>query len=177
MKFIFILLNFFYVTSIFASPYDLELTSINGNKLKLSEFKNKVLVVVNIASQCGFTSQLKDLEALYQRYKAKGLVVVGVPSNEFGGQTPQDNQGMANFCEVNYGVTFPLLEKSYVKKEAGEKRVSLYTWLTSTPDYQQEIGWNFIKFLVNREGKVIGRYSSMTKPLGDDLEKDIQKNL
>lgn len=167
----------FLVSSAWAQDfYSIKETSIKGQEFKMSDLKGKTVLVVNIASQCGYTNQLDGLEALYQKYKAKNFVVLGVPTNDFGGQTPEDDKGMLEFCQKNYQVTFPILTKKTVQ---GKEKRELYKFLTEKTDkeFKGEIGWNFEKFLVNKEGKVIGRFSSSVKPTDEDMNKKIEGSL
>jgi glutathione peroxidase-family protein len=147
---------------------------IEGKEFKLEELKGKVVLIVNIASQCGFTGQLDDLQKLHTQYKDRGLVVLGVPSNEFGGQTPENDQGMKDFCQKKYSVNFPLLAKGKVN---GDERRPLYKYLVSQEAGKGDVGWNFVKFLVNKEGKVIERWSSMTNPQSKAITKKIDELL
>ncbi len=140
-----------------------------------SDLKDKVVLVTNIATQCGYTGQLDDLEALYQKYKSKGLILLGVPSNDFGGQTPEGNEEVAKFCKLNYGVTFPLSFKQVV---SGEGKTELIKKLISSdPKKMGEIKWNFEKFIVDKSGNVVGRFRSDTKPLSEDITKLIESKL
>ena len=157
-----------------ASFYDLSAPSINGELFSFSELKGKVVLIVNTASRCGFTSQYEGLETLYDKYKEQGLVVLGFPSNDFMGQEPGSDEDIKEFCRLKYDVSFPMFSKAPVK---GSKKQAVYRYLTeqTNPDFQGEIGWNFIKFLVDRSGKVIGRYSSMTKPSSKALVAKIEE--
>jgi glutathione peroxidase len=146
--------------------------SIDGKPVKLAAHKGKVLLVVNTASQCGFTPQFKGLQALWERYRERGLVVLGFPSNEFGGQDPGANDEIASFCEMNYGVDFPMMAKVEVN---GGQAHPLYQWLTAeAPGLlgSKAIKWNFTKFLVGRDGRVIKRYAPQDAPekLAGDIE-------
>jgi len=147
---------------------NLKLEQVNGKVLELEKLKGNPIVFVNIATRCGYTGQLDDLEKLYQKYKAKGLIVVGMPSNDFGGQTPESNKDVGKFCRLKYGVTFPLVKKSIVK---GPKKSLLAKSLVADGE---EISWNFEKFIVNKEGKVVSRYKSGVEPLSKDLTKRIE---
>ena len=158
-----------------ASVYDFSAKTIDGKTRKLSDYKGKVLLVVNTASQCGFTPQYKGLETLYKKYKDKGFAVLGFPSNQFGQQEPGPDSDIAEFCEMNFGVTFPMFSKIDVN---GADAHPLYKYLTSTKKGllgSEGIKWNFTKFLVDKEGKVVERYAPTTKP--EDLQKDIEKTL
>jgi glutathione peroxidase len=155
--------------------YEFSARTIDGKSRKLSDYKGKVLLVVNTASQCGFTPQYKGLEALYKKYKDKGFVVLGFPSNQFGAQEPGPDSEIAEFCELNYGVTFPMFSKIDVN---GDEAHPLYKYLTSTKKGllgSEAIKWNFTKFLIGRDGKVIDRYAPTTKP--EDLAKDVETAL
>lgn len=158
----------------FASDfYSQEVQMNNGKKVKLDQYKGKSVLVVNIATQCGYTGQLKGLEKIYKEFKGKDFVVLGVPSNEFGGQTPESDAGVKKFCELNYGVTFPLTKKMLVK---GDDKSSLYKYLVGSTD-NKEIGWNFTKFLIDKKGKLVKRYNSGVSPDSDELLKDIKASL
>lgn len=175
MRFILILCAF--MTSVFAADFhSLTEKSIKGEAFPLSQFKGKAVLVVNIASQCGYTGQLDDLEALYKKYKNKNFVVLGVPTNDFGGQTPEDDKGMLEFCQKNYNVTFPILTKKTVQ---GKEKRELYKFLTeqSGKKFQGDIKWNFEKFLVNQDGQVVGRFESKVTPSDKELISLIEKTL
>ena len=151
--------------------YDFSAKTIDGKARKLSDYKGKVLLVVNTASQCGFTPQDKGLEA----YKDKGFAVLGFPSNQCGQQEPGPESEIAAFCEMNYGVTFPMFSKIDVNGEAAHP---LYKYLTSTKKGllgSEGIKWNFTKFLIDKHGNVVERYAPTTKP--EELDKDVAKAL
>jgi len=172
MKMLSIFLFLLFSTTNFASSfYDFNEKSVDGKELKFSEFKGKAVLVVNVATRCGYTGQLDDLEGLYKKYKSKGLVVVGVPSNDFGGQTPEGNKEVGKFCRLKYGVTFPLLEKRPVK---GSAKDGLMKFLVKDGE---EISWNFEKFLISPKGVVVGRFKSGVEPGSDELQNSIKKNL
>lgn len=133
----------------------------SGVALDLAEYKGKVVLVVNIATRCGYTGQLDGLEKIYKKFKDKGFVVLGVPSNDFGSQTPEGNDEVKKFCKANYNVSFPLTAKVVVK---GPQKDPLFKWLTKTEKGETEIAWNFEKFLVDRNGKLISRFSSGVEP-------------
>lgn len=155
-----------------SSIYDFSATSIEGNPVELSNYKEKVLLIVNTASQCGFTPQYQGLQALYQKYSDRGLVVLGFPCNQFGQQEPGSTSEIQSFCETRFGVSFPLFEKVDVN---GINAHPLFKYLTkAVPGIlgTEGIKWNFTKFLVDRKGNVVKRYPSMTKP--EDLEKEIE---
>ena len=144
--------------------YDFTVNDIHGKPVALDRYKGKVLLVVNTASECGFTPQYKGLEALYEKYRAKGLEVLGFPCNQFGGQEPGSEAAIEQFCEVNYGVTFPLFAKVDVN---GDHAAPVYRYLkASKPGLlgTEAIKWNFTKFLVDREGNVVARYAPKETP-------------
>lgn len=158
--------------------YGFSTETLDGRPANLAEFKGKVLLIVNTASQCGFTPQYAGLETLYRTYKERGLEVLGFPSNQFGGQEPGTAAEIGVFCERNYGVSFPMFAKIDVN---GDKAHPLYRFLKKEkPGLLGPLGggairWNFTKFLVDRNGNVVGRYASTTKP--ESLAKDIEKLL
>ena len=152
-----------------------EMPLLNGEPHSLGEYRGKVVLIVNTASQCGFTPQFKGLEGLYEKYKEKGLVVLGFPCNQFGHQEPGNSEEIGRFCEKNYGVTFPVFEKIEVN---GDNTAPLYQDLKSAAPGvlgTQKIKWNFTKFLLNRKGDVVARYAPTTKP--EDLESAILTGL
>ena len=158
-----------------ATIYDLPVSSLNGEKTDLSTYRGKVLLIVNTASKCGFTPQYKGLEAIYQQYKDQGFAVLGFPCNQFGAQEPGNAEEIGTFCEKNYGVTFPLFEKIDVN---GDHAHPLFTLLKKeAPGVlgTEGIKWNFTKFLVDKNGKVIARYASTTSP--ESLSTDIARLL
>jgi glutathione peroxidase len=152
-------------TSAFAasSIYDFTLPSIDGQPMPLSGFKGKVVLLVNVASRCGFTPQYKGLEALYEKYKDQGFVILGFPANNFGSQEPGTNQEIKTFCSSKYSVTFPMYSKVSVK---GSDQTPLYQYLTqqADPTHSGDIKWNFTKFLVDRDGHVVQRFESAVTP-------------
>lgn len=175
MKFLVLLLLI--VSSAFAQDiYSIKEKSITGEEFLMSGLKGKVVLIVNIASQCGYTSQLEKLETLYQKYKANGLVVLGVPTNDFGGQTPEDDKEMLEFCSKKYKATFPILTKKTIQ---GKEKRELYKLLTEkTPkNLQGEVGWNFEKFLISKKGEVVNRMRPSMDPLDSDLIKKIEAQL
>ncbi|MGH8714918.1 MAG: glutathione peroxidase [Casimicrobiaceae bacterium] len=153
--------------------YDFSVTDIHGKPRSLAGYQDKVLLIVNTASQCGFTPQYKGLEALYERLHPRGLEVLGFPCNQFGAQEPGSEEEIASFCEVNYGVTFPLFAKIDVN---GKNAAPLYEYLKKTKPGvlgSEAIKWNFTKFLVDRKGIVVGRYAPKVEPaaIAADIEK------
>ncbi len=157
------------------SVYDFQAVSITGEPADLTSQRGKVLLIVNTASACGFTPQFKGLEQLWEDYAARGLVVIGFPSNEFGGQDPGTNDEIASFCELNYGVSFPMMEKIKVN---GADAHPLWKWLKGEKPGilgTEAIKWNFTKFLVGRDGQVIKRYAPNDAP--EKLRGDIEAAL
>jgi len=158
-----------------ATFYDFTLLDIRHKKVDLSYYKHKVILVVNVASQCGFTPQYKELEALYQKYKEQGFVILAIPTNQFKNQEPEDDASILNFCTMNYGVSFPLFAKADVN---GKNTLPLYTFLKKEKKGilgSEAIKWNFTKFLINKEGEVIKRFAPSTSPLA--CEESIKKLL
>lgn len=153
--------------------YRYSLKKVDGSSQELKSFKDKVVLVTNIATRCGYTPQLDGLEKLYQKYKDKGLVILGVPSNNFWGQTPEENKDVVKFCKLKYGVTFPVYAKVDVK---GDDMIELYKFIKEKRK-GEDIGWNFEKALFDRSGKFISAYTSSVKPLDSDLEGQIKKLL
>ena len=157
------------------SVYDFEALSITGQSTSLSSHRGRVLLIVNTASACGFTPQFAGLEQLWQTYRDRGLVVIGFPSNEFGAQDPGSNDEIASFCQLNYGVSFPMMAKVKVN---GRDAHPLWQWLTAeAPGVlgTQAVKWNFTKFLVGRDGQVLKRYAPTDTP--ESLAQDIEKAL
>lgn len=152
------------------SIYNISINSISGEPINLKEYKGKKILIVNTASECGFTGQYKDLENLYKTYKEK-LVVIGVPCNQFGGQEPGSLNEIKSFCEVNYGVTFLLTEKVDVK---GDNQHPLYAWLTDKEKNgvkNSSVKWNFQKYLIDENGTYIDFFYSITKPMSSKITK------
>jgi glutathione peroxidase len=156
------------------TAYDFTLTGIDGKPLPLSQFKGKPVLVVNTASECGYTPQYEELEALWQAYKGKGLVVLGVPSNDFGGQEPGTASEIATFCKINYGVTFPLADKTVVK---GDKADPFYKWAGEKAGMIGRPKWNFHKYLIGADGRFIDWFSTPTKPMGPKIKAAVEKAL
>ena len=150
------------------------LTGIDGKPLPLSQLKGKPVLVVNTASECGYTPQYEELEALWQAYKGKGLVVIGVPSNDFGGQEPGTASEIATFCKINYGVTFPLADKTVVK---GDKADPFYKWAGEQAGMMGRPKWNFHKYLIGADGRFIDWFSTPTKPMGPKIRAAVEKAL
>ncbi|HUI10015.1 MAG TPA: glutathione peroxidase [Bacteroidota bacterium] len=144
---------------------------IDGTDVPLSKYKGKVILIVNVASQCGFTPQYKDLEALYEKYRDRGFVILGFPANNFGEQEPGTDPEIKKFCTSTYGVTFDMFSKISVM---GSDQHPLYKFITSDPVYGGDVKWNFQKYLVNRDGKIIGKYFSRVTPLSPELTGAIE---
>ncbi|MCM3003391.1 glutathione peroxidase [Priestia koreensis] len=157
------------------SVYEFSAKTIQGEDVSLEKYKGKVLLIVNTASKCGFTPQYKELQAVYEEYKEQGLDILGFPCNQFGGQEPGSEGDIEQFCELNYGVTFPMFAKVDVK---GNNAHPLFTYLSEkAPGLlgSKAIKWNFTKFLVTKEGDVVKRYAPQTSPA--DIKKDIEELL
>ena len=178
MKKIFIILFMFsFFSKVIAgnngTAYDYEFNSIDGDLIKLSQYKGKVIVVVNVASRCGYTPQYEDLQTLWSEYKSKNLVVLGIPTNNFR-QEPGSNKDIKNFCETNFGITFPMTEKISVR---GSNQHQLYKWLTSK-DFNgrksSSVKWNFQKYLVDKEGNLIDYWYSLTSPMSSKITNYIK---
>lgn len=148
--------------------------TISGNDSSLTAFDGKVTLIVNTASECGFTPQYEGLQKLYERFKDSGLVIVGFPANNFGQQEPGSNEQIAAFCKLNFGVTFPMMAKVSVK---GKDKHPLFSYLTEKSPFPGEIKWNFGKFLLDRQGKVVARFDSGVSPDDDELVNKIEKLL
>lgn len=156
------------------SIYDYSFTTLTGEKVNLSDYKGKKILIVNTASECGYTPQYEQLEEVYQKYGDK-LVIIGFPTNDFGKQEPGSNEEIAKFCQLNYGVTFPMSQKITVK---GEETHPLFNWLTSQDlngkmDY--EVKWNFHKFLIDEEGNLLAAYPSKVKPDSEEIISFIEE--
>lgn len=165
--------------SLFAasSIYDFTLNSITGQPVPLAQYKGKVVLLVNVASKCGYTPQYKGLEALYKKYEAQGFVILGFPANNFLWQEPGTNAEIQAFCSRNYNVTFPMFAKISVK---GSDQAPLYQYLTdkkANPATGGGIGWNFTKFLVDRNGKIVARFDSSVEPESAEVRKAIEAAL
>jgi glutathione peroxidase len=156
------------------SIYDFKVKNIDGQEVNLADYKGKPLVIVNTASKCGYTPQYEALEALYTKYKAKGVVVLGFPSNDFGGQEPGSNAEIKHFCQAKYNVDFPMFDKGPV---TGDKKQPLYAYLTENAPEKGAVKWNFEKFVISPEGKVAARFRSATKPDDPALASAIDKTL
>jgi glutathione peroxidase len=160
-----------------SSVYDFTMPALNGSPTPLAGFKGKVVLVVNVASQCGYTPQYEGLQALYAKYRDQGFVIAGFPANNFGGQEPGTNEEIGAFCKSKFGVTFPMFSKISVK---GSDQAPLYRFLTdksANPKTGGEIQWNFTKFLVDRTGKVIQRFEPAVEPESKELVSAVESTL
>jgi len=151
--------------------FDLSIKNINNEILNLSEYKGKTVLLVNVASKCGFTKQYAGLQTLYDKYKNKGLIVLGIPSNQFGGQEPGSNDEIKDFCETNFNITFPITDKVDVK---GDNANELYKWAKDNFGNSTVPKWNFHKILINKDGKIHDTFSSFTEPLSNKIIKQIE---
>ena len=157
------------------SLYEIPIKTVDGKQTSLKKYQGKVLLVVNVASQCGYTPQYKGLEALHQKYKDKNFMVLGFPCNDFGAQEPGTNEEIKEFCSKNYNVTFPLFDKIHVK---GAEQHPLYASLTgkSSP-FPGDIKWNFNKFLISKDGKILKRFESKVTPESAEMTQAIEEAL
>lgn len=153
---------------------DIPLETITGDNITLADVNGKAILIVNVASECGFTRQYAGLEELYQTFKDSGLVVIGFPANNFGGQEPGSNEEIMNFCQTKFDVTFPMMAKVSVK---GKDKHPLFTKLTESADFGGEIKWNFSKFLLDRNGNLVARFGSSTKPMSDKIVGQVKELL
>ena len=156
------------------SFYDLSINSIDGNEIKFSNFKDKSILLVNVASNCGFTKQYEDLQKLYDLYKSNGLIVLGIPSNQFGNQEPGSEKEIKNFCETNFNITFPMTSKYDVK---GDKAHPVYLWAKESYGNSAIPKWNFHKILIDKNGKIQDTFASFTNPMSNKIKKKIEKIL
>ena len=156
------------------SVYDFKVKTMEGTDKSLADYKGQVLLIVNTASHCGFTHQYGGLEKLYERYKDRGFTILAFPANDFLGQEPGDDSTIKQFCELTYKTSFPLFSKISVK---GSKIAPLYQYLTTAAGFNGGITWNFNKFLVDRQGRVIARFGSRTDPMDPQLEEDVLRAL
>ncbi len=162
-------------TAAAGSAYDFSFKTLMGQEpLPLSNFKGKVVMIVNTASECGFTPQYEGLQTLYDAYKDKGFVVIGVPSNDFGGQEPGSNETIAEFCKLNYGVTFPMASKEVV---SGKDAHPFYLWAKEKLGFGTAPKWNFHKYLIDQNGALVDYYNSTTAPDADKVKKRVEELL
>ena len=155
--------------------YDFSFNDLDGSKINLSSFKNKVIVIINVASQCGFTNQYEDMQSIWERYQKDGLIIIGIPSNDFGNQEPGSESEIKTFCEAKFGITFPMTEKVIVK---GDNAHPFYQWAKDNYGKSAIPKWNFHKIIIGKDGKVADTFSSITKPSSkkfiDLIEKEIK---
>ncbi len=151
--------------------FELNIKNINGGELDLTEFKGKTVLLVNVASKCGFTDQYTDLQNLYEKYKNQGLVIVGIPSNQFGGQEPGSNKEIKDFCKTNFNITFPMTDKVDVK---GKNAHELYVWAKDNYGNSTVPKWNFHKILINKKGKIQNTFNSFITPLSKKIINEIE---
>jgi len=157
--------------------YDFTVKDIMGDQVDLSDYQGRVLLIVNVASKCGYTKHYSSLEQLYRTYKSKGLVILGFPANDFGAQEPGTNEEIAEFCRASFNVTFPMFSKIRVK---GPEKAPLYAYLTEGGGNQEFAGaleWNFVKFLINRNGKIVHRFSHRLDPLDAEFVAAVESAL
>ncbi len=154
--------------------FDFQIKDLDGETLDLSKYKNKAVLMVNVASNCGFTNQYGDLQSLWEKYQKHDLIVLGVPSNQFGGQEPGSNEDIKKFCKVNFNVNFPMTDKVNVK---GDNAHPIYLWAKKNHGKSAVPKWNFHKILINKEGKIHDTYSSFTKPNSKKVTQAIEEIL
>tara|TARA_B100001123_G_scaffold248934_1_gene277968 strand:+ start:459 stop:1010 length:552 start_codon:yes stop_codon:yes gene_type:complete len=152
--------------------YDFNFKDLDGSPLHLSEYKNKVIIVVNVASRCGFTKQYEDMQKIWVKYQDKGVVMLGVPSNDFGSQEPGNSEEIKNFCEAKFGITFPMTEKVSVK---GDSAHPFYIWAKKNHGKSAIPKWNFHKIIIDKNGKVADTFSSITNPSSKKFTKVLEK--
>jgi glutathione peroxidase len=178
LSLIFIIMVSFFENKVSANyeklAYDFKFKDLDGSDLNLSEFKDKVIIVVNVASQCGFTKQYKDMQNIWEQYQEKGIVIIGVPSNDFGNQEPGSNQEIKNFCQAKFGITFPMTEKVIVK---GSEAHPFYLWAEKNHGKSAVPKWNFHKIIINKSGKIAQTFSSMTNPSSKKFKSAIENLL
>ena len=174
--FLYIIMIFFTVNNVNAEydklAYDFSFNDLDGSALNLSEYKNKVIIVVNVASQCGFTKQYEDMQKIWKEYQAKGVIMLGIPSNDFGQQEPGSNKEIKNFCEAKFGITFPMTEKVSVK---GQNAHAFYIWARENYGNSAIHKWNFHKIIIGKNGKVEDTFASITKPSSKKFIKALEK--
>ena len=177
-KIIIIITISFFTTNISANyeklAYDFNFNDLSGNILNLSQYKNKIIIVINVASKCGFTNQYKDMQKLWEKYETKGVIILGVPSNDFGGQEPGNSNEIKNFCESKFGITFPMTEKVVVK---GNNAHPFYKWAKRNYGKSAIPKWNFHKIVIGKDGKILDTFSSITNPSSKKFTNVIDKAL
>ena len=161
-------------TAMTKTAYDFQFSAIDGDEMDLADYRGKVLLVVNTASRCGFTPQYDGLEEVWQKYQAQGLVVIGVPSNDFGKQEPGTAEDIQTFCEVNFNISFPMTDKQVVK---GKNAHPFYQWVSAEAGLMGKPRWNFHKYLIGRDGQLVSWFASTTTPQSNKMQTAIQKAL
>ena len=154
--------------------YDFRFTDLDGSPLNLAEYTGKVIIVVNVASQCGFTKQYEDMQNVWEKYQSRGIIMLGIPSNDFGKQEPGNSKDIKNFCEAKFGITFPMTEKVSVK---GEDAHSFYKWAKDNHGKSAVPKWNFHKIIIGKNGKVLDTFASITNPSSEKFITSIEKAL
>ena len=154
--------------------YDFQFKDLDGSALNLSEYKDKVIIVVNVASQCGFTKQYEDMQNIWEKYQSKGIIMLGIPSNDFGKQEPGTSEEIKNFCEAKFGITFPMTEKVSVK---GPESHPFYIWARENHGKSAIPKWNFHKIIVGRNGKIDDTFASITNPSSEKFINAIEKSI
>ena len=176
--FLLIILMSFFSTNISGNydklAYDFNFKDLDGSSISLSEYKNKVIVVVNVASQCGFTRQYEYMQNVWEKYQSKGIIMLGVPTNDFGNQEPGNNNDIKNFCEAKFGITFPMTEKVSVK---GVNAHPFYKWAELNYGKSAIPKWNFHKIIIGKEGKIIDTFASITNPSSKKFISTLEKAL
>lgn len=170
----FLFLGFVHLSANASGLYTFKINHAEEGVIDFSQYKGKVILLSNIATRCGFTEQLDDLEKLHSKYQDKNFVVIGIPSNNFLSQTPEENKEVVQFCKLKYKTNFPISEKVDV---IGSGKHPLIKWVHEQKGYGSPILWNFEKFLIDRNGNIVERFRSMTKPLDNDVVKAIEKEL
>ena len=154
--------------------YDFNFNDLDGTPLDLKEYKDKVIVVINVASQCGFTNQYEDMQKVWKKYQVKGVIMLGIPSNDFGRQEPGSNKEIKNFCEAKFGITFPMTEKVSVK---GENAHPFYLWAKTNHGKSAIPKWNFHKIIIGKDGKIVDTFASITNPSSKKFITALEKAL
>lgn len=159
------------------SIYDFKVKTITGEEVSLADYKGKTILIVNVASKCGYTRQYAEMQAAFEKYKDRDFVVLGFPCNQFGGQEPGTEAEIVKFCQDNYGVKFPMFAKLDVKGEGADPLFKFLTKLETSPKEAGDISWNFEKFLIDAEGNVVGRYKSAVSPTGKEMQELLENRL
>lgn len=157
-----------------STVHNYTVTTIDGKSASLADYKGKTLLLVNVASKCGYTPQYAELQKLYESYKSKGFEILGFPANNFGAQEPGSNEEILNFCAVTYNVNFPMFSKISVK---GQDKHPLYKFITEESDFKGEVEWNFQKYLVDKDGKVVAKFAASVTPYSKEMLTAIEKTI